>query len=183
MANELIPRRDSFMYPRSFLDMFSDFDRALESALSTGIGRPTSDWRQMSQLRPRMEVNENDKAVYLCVEMPGVRREDINIDITGRELTVSAERNAMQGEESSEEFRSYRKYQQTISIPEYVDEQRIESHYADGLLEILLPKAQEAISAKKIEVQSGKGGLLQRFFGQKSEAKEVTGASTEKRKH
>lgn len=180
MANELIPRREGLFYPRSFLDMFSEFDRALESAFSGGIGRPVTDWPMIGQSRARTEINENESAVYLCVELPGVKREDIDINVSGRNLMISAERGTEQKGEG-EEMRSYRRYQQTFVLPESIDVENLESHYSDGLLEVLMPKTKEATSQHKIEIQSGKGGLQQRFFGgQKSETKAVRGKSAEK---
>ena len=107
------------------------------------------------------EIRETDQAFVLTAELPGIPKEAIQINVSGNVLTVSAEQN---DENDSDEFyrRDYQSYHQSFSLPSNIDAEKIEANNEHGVLEIFLPKTADS-NAKKIEVQSGKGGFLNRM--------------------
>ena len=101
----------------------------------------------------RVDVTENEKEYRLLAEMPGVRKEDINITIDGDEVAISAEtkrEKEVKGDEGTVLYseRHYGKMYRTLSLGEEVDEAKAQAKYADGVLELTLPKS-AVVSAKK----------------------------------
>ena len=88
----------------------------------------------------------------MVVELPGLKKEEIEISLHDDTLTISGERKR---EESSEqEFlteRLYGKFQRSLTLPTAVDAEKVKASYKDGLLQVVLPKAEEA-KPKQIEV-------------------------------
>jgi HSP20 family protein len=88
----------------------------------------------------------------VVVELPGLKKEEIEISLHDDTLTIAGERKR---EESSEqEFlteRLYGKFQRSLTLPTAVDAEKVKASYKDGLLQVELPKAEEA-KPKKIEV-------------------------------
>lgn len=95
---------------------------------------------------------ETDKAYIYCFDMPGVKNEDIQIDVKDNYIQIVAERknHLENGNET------YYKYQQSFTIPTNVDKDNLEAHYENGVLNLGLPKMEAKITdAKKVEVTSG----------------------------
>ena len=88
----------------------------------------------------------------MVVELPGLKKEEIEISLHDDTLTISGERRR---EESNEqEFlteRSYGKFQRSFILPTAIDAEKVKASYKDGLLQVVLPKAEEA-KLKQIEV-------------------------------
>lgn len=115
-------------------------------------------------------IQETDNAYLLSAEIPGIPKEDIQIDVNGNLLTVRAEHKEQSGSEGSKEGfqRQYRSFHQSFALPTTIDANKIEAHCENGVLEIMLPKTEQA-QPKKIEIQSGKGGFFKRLLGNKDE--------------
>jgi len=104
----------------------------------------------------RMDVTEDDKAYRVSAEIPGVKKDDIEITINGNEVTVSAEvKNEKEvkadGGALLRSERYYGKVQRAFSFAQEVDEASAQAKYADGVLELTLPK-KAVVSAKKLAV-------------------------------
>ncbi|HYC46528.1 MAG TPA: Hsp20/alpha crystallin family protein [Burkholderiales bacterium] len=110
-------------------------------------------WGQAAPIR--IDVSESEKAYRLVAEMPGVRKEDINVSIDGNEVTISAEvKNEKQADEGERTLRSerfYGKVSRTLTLGFPIDEAGAQAKYADGVLELTLPKS-EAAMPKRITV-------------------------------
>lgn len=130
-------------------------------------GQPAVEGNFMS---PQMDIDETDDAYLVSMDMPGVPKENINIDLNGNILTVTGERRSRFQEGSQEQGseRSYVKFQRSFTLPSTVDVNKVEANCENGLLEIYLPKSEEA-RPKKIEISSGKGGFKDRILGQKQQ--------------
>ena len=93
-----------------------------------------------------MEVIERDGQTVLCMELPGVNAEDVDISISDGVLTVTGEK---KHEEDVEEGgvhrteRSYGSFRRSMAVPEGLDESNVKATLDDGVLELLLPKAAE----------------------------------------
>ena len=103
----------------------------------------------------RMDVTENDREYKVRAELPGVKKEEISITITGNEVAVSAEvkyeTDAANGETVLRAERYYGKIHRAFALGQEVDEATAQAKYNDGVLELTLPKKTVAI-AKKLAV-------------------------------
>ena len=111
---------------------------------------------------PAVDVEENDSHYVISFDLPGVKKENVRIDIKDHLLTVSGER-ADQREEGkpSKRFveRFYGKFTRSFELPSDVDVDNIEADYKDGVLSIALPKSEKA-QARQIPIQEGRTGTL-----------------------
>ena len=102
----------------------------------------------------RVDVKETADAYTVHAELPGVKKEDIAIEIDGDTVTIAAEvkreSEAKEGEKVLRSERFYGKTQRAFALPAEVDEARVEAKFADGVLELVLPK--KAPSVRKIQV-------------------------------
>lgn len=103
---------------------------------------------------PCVDIGENDRAFVLKVELPGVKREDVAINIQNDVLTLEGSRRReeeSQGQRFHRLERSCGRFLRSFSLPDNVDANAIAAHFHDGLLEVELPKT-AATQARSIEV-------------------------------
>ena len=109
-------------------------------------------------LVPVVDVSENDDAYTIRAELPGVRKEDVNVTFENGVLTFSAESKSDTEEKAGERLirqeRRYGKYMRSLRLGADIDESKIKAGYKDGILEISLPKAEE-VKPKRISVDVG----------------------------
>jgi len=106
---------------------------------------------------PVVNTREADDAYYIEVELPGVKKEDINIDVNEDTLTISGERKIKEEHKDDTFYKVesvYGKFERSFSLPEDVDTDKIEATSKNGVLEIKIPKVQKVEKApKKIEIK------------------------------
>lgn len=107
---------------------------------------------------PAVNVSEQDHNFELHLAAPGMKKEDFRIDINNNVLSIRAERKAKREEGETaytrREFR-YHSFERQFTLPESVDQEKIEARYEDGILKIRLPKVpllKEEKEVKKIAV-------------------------------
>jgi len=120
-------------------------------------------WRQMDRLfddttttTPAYEVSEREDHFALSVDLPGVKKDEIKIEVLDKNLTISGERKKFD--------KSYGAFKHSFILPNTVSAEKIEAHYEDGVLQLYIPKT-IAAQARTIEVQSGKSSLLEKLLG------------------
>lgn len=95
---------------------------------------------------PKVDIEEDDKAYTIKVEIPEVSRKDVKIDVDSGMLTLSGERRH-EKEEKSKKYhrveRSYGSFLRSFAIPSDVDESKIRATFADGMLHVVMPKGAE----------------------------------------
>jgi len=105
-----------------------------------------------------LEVFERDGQTVVRLEVPGVEMEDIDISITDGALTIKGEKK-LEEETKKEGYyhseRYYGSFHRTIPIPEGIDESKISASCDSGVLEVILPKAEETKS-HKVKVKAKK---------------------------
>jgi len=110
----------------------------------------------MEPTQVKVDVSEDDKAYTVHAEVPGVKKEDINVTIDGNLLAISAEvkneKEVKEGEKVLRSERYYGKVSRTITLGQDVDEATAEAKYADGVLTLRLPK-QAASKAKSLTIK------------------------------
>lgn len=107
------------------------------------------------QLQIKLDVKSSDGAYTVAAELPGVKKEDIKIDIDGNRVTISAEVKKESEEKKGEEVvRSERYYgaiSRTFTLDADIDEVKADAKYSDGVLKLMLPK-KAAASRKRVTV-------------------------------
>lgn len=92
---------------------------------------------------PKVDIIENEKAFELHVEVPGMKKEDFNIEINDNYLTVSGERK-FSTEKNEKDFYSietrYGNFSRSFTLPENIDSAKINAKYNNGILELTIPK-------------------------------------------
>lgn len=100
-----------------------------------------------------MDVTERENEYVIRAEMPGMRKEQIDVTLTNGVLTITGEARSeeqeTQGERVLRQERRYGKCARSMRLGSRIDEKAIKAHYRDGVLELVLPKAED-IKPKKI---------------------------------
>jgi len=96
---------------------------------------------------PAVDLYEDKDNLVVRAEVPGMKKEDIEISLHDGYLTLSGERKGEEKSETAEKYRSERwlgRFHRTISLPCRVEADKIKATYTDGILTVNLPKAEEA---------------------------------------
>ena len=146
-------------------DLFEDLRAAQDEVLRMARGRG---WRPGQQhdggaghaaWAPAVDISERKDAYLVSVELPGVRIDDLEITFEGGILTIQGERHV--AHDSAEERmhrveRRYGAFRRSITLPSHVEADKIEASAQDGVLQVLVPKAEE-VQAKHIKVRADQG--------------------------
>jgi HSP20 family molecular chaperone IbpA len=109
--------------------------------------------RQLPTLAPAVDIYENDEEILLHADLPGVAKEDINVNIDNGRLTISGVRNLeVAGTANWEEFGNV-EYKRTFSVPQTIETSKVKAELKDGVLRLHLPKS-EAAKPRQIEIHS-----------------------------
>ena len=103
---------------------------------------------------PALDLYQNKDNVVGVVELPGMKKEDIEISLRDGTLTISGERKSQtsNGEKAERTERYIGRFRRSVTLPTRVDADKISASYRDGILTVTLPKAEEA-KPKQIEVK------------------------------
>jgi HSP20 family protein len=137
--------------------------RRVSNVWNTGIDRwfdnfLNSDLRlsdDISTVQPVVNVEETENEYLISAELPGIDKKDINISIEDNILSLSGEKKSESktDEKNYHRFeRSYGKFCRSFDLPNSIDRENIDASYKNGVLNIILPKAEEA-KPKQIEVK------------------------------
>ena len=129
-------------------------NRLFEDAFPAhGAGR--EDEMSLLDWRPTVDTYEEGENIVIKADLPGVKKEDVSIDVKDNVLTLKGERKHEENINEENYYRresSYGKFQRAFTLPDAVDPNKIEASYKDGTLKITVPKAEER-KAKKIEIK------------------------------
>ncbi len=132
-----------------FGNLRSVFNDLLDENFDRSSARPsTSKWY------PAVDVLESKESYLIRAELPGMKREDIKVEVKDGTLVLNGERKSekpAEGVEYRHAERSNAKFWRSFSLPETVKQDGIEATYKDGILEIRVPKAEEA-KPRQIEI-------------------------------
>jgi HSP20 family protein len=143
--------------PRSLLtwNPTEEMERLLEEPflsqwplLRVGWGRTP---RHEMAWAPALEMYEKDNNFVVKAELPGVKKDDVDVSIAGDALTIKGQKKASKEIKDEDYYRcesQYGSFSRTITLPAAVDAKKIEASYENGVLEIHVPKAKEAVPTK-----------------------------------
>ena len=140
--------------------MFGEIDRIFDD-FGFGSRRGGGGYSASSGLTelwsPQMEVYEDNGRLRICADLPGLRKEDVKVEIDGDMLTISGERRDERSDESGgwrHSERRYGSFHRSVALPEGVDTNAAQASFRDGVLEISLPMpARRENRAQSIEVR------------------------------
>ena len=121
-------------------------------AYQPGTGSAAQPWA------PAVDIFEREDAYVVAMELPGVGTEDLDIKFQDSLLTIQGERQPASGTAGEKVHRSesrYGTFRRSITMPRHVQADKIEASAQDGVLQIVVPKAEE-VHAKRIQVRPGK---------------------------
>ena len=130
-------------------DLRDEIDRIFEAPLAR-----TSEFLGWA---PVFDVYEEKDNFIVKAELPGMKKEDINVSLEEGHLVISGERKTETKSEGAEVYRAERyfgKFQRSVALPTPVAPGNVTAEYKDGILTVTLPKSEEA-KPKQIEVKVG----------------------------
>lgn len=131
--------------PRTFSQLVdSFFDEALQTR------RPFE-----GNFVPKMDIIETDKNFEVMVSLPGLKKEDISIDLDDRVLTVSGERKAQEERKDAKYHlieAHYGSFSRTVTLPDNVNRESVQATFVDGILKIMIEKDEKAVK-KSIQIK------------------------------
>lgn len=133
-------------------DLRDEIDRMFE--LPFGRFQETSPW--MSGWTPALDVHEDKDQFVITAELPGMKKEEIDVSLHNGSLTLSGERKSEHEGAQAGVYRAERyfgRFQRTVDLPSAVVGDKVKADYHDGILTITLPKAEEA-KPKQISVNA-----------------------------
>ena len=137
-----------------FNDIRKSFD--LVNTIINTISEQTISEQEVVDFRPKVNTRETEENYHIEVELPGVKKEDVDIKIDGNVLTIAGERNVKE-EVKDEDYHKiesrYGLFSRSFTLPERVDTSNIEAEFINGILEITIPKLKIDTSSKKIEIK------------------------------
>ncbi len=102
---------------------------------------------------PLANIHENETSHSIELAVPGVRKEDIKIELKDNKLTISADVKKEETSENEKSIRkefSYQSFKRSFNLPKLVDTEKIEATNENGLLTVLIPKKEEEIKKNKL---------------------------------
>jgi HSP20 family protein len=140
MSNKSLVRRSE-----SAPSIFNDFFRPWESLFDTNGGSLMNNLNPINI--PAVNIVEGKNNYEVSLAAPGMKKDDFKIDIEGNMLTVSAETEEKKEEKDEKYARkeySYSSFSRSFVLPEWVNKDKIDASYENGLLKLQLPKTEEA---------------------------------------
>jgi len=116
---------------------------------------------QARSLAPAIDIDETADEYLITADLPGIKKEDINIECIGNQLTISAERKyeSTEGRKQERSERFYGTFQRSFTLPSGVDAENIQASYEGGVLTVHVPKVEQA-KPRKIEIGEGKSSQV-----------------------
>jgi HSP20 family protein len=109
---------------------------------------------QTGGFTPMLDVRETDEEYLVLVDLPGVKSDEVTIEVSDQVLSISGSRAPVETGEAQLSERPHGSFVRTLTLPQGVDEEKIVANYSDGVLELHVPKPAEQ-RPKKITIGNG----------------------------
>lgn len=136
--------------------LFADF-RLMDDL----FGRMFGDVNRVAGFIPTLDVRETEDGYLVLIDLPGVKSEDVVIELTDQVLTISGSRTPVETGEARRSERPFGSFVRRLTLPKGVDSDKVVAEYKEGVLELRIPKRAEA-KPKKIAI----GGTSQTAIDQ-----------------
>jgi HSP20 family protein len=147
-------RRSGEMERRSPFADLDDLGNRMRRMLQQTFGDFTAAPADAVGWMPNVDLEEQENAYVVEAELPGVKREDVDIELAGNELSITGEVKEKEREGMMRRrMRRVGRFQYRVMLPDQIDPESIEANLSDGVLMVRVPKAQQA-DRRKIEVKS-----------------------------
>ena len=150
MARSLRPWRGAAMRPLE--DLYKEMDHLVQHFFGDEERAVAAE-----RFDARINIAETESQYEVTVDLPGVKAEDVSVEVHEGQLTVAGKRES-EKEESTKTFhrleRQYGEFRRSITLPAAVDEQKIAASYTDGVLTITLPKV-EKVKPTRVQIKTG----------------------------
>ncbi len=110
----------------------------------------------ISGFTPQVNIREGEFAYHIDVDLPGMKKKDITIDVRDNTLSVSGERNFKEEVKEEDYYKvesSFGKFERLFTLPDGIDIENISASSTNGVLEIVIPKLEKKEAKKTIEIQ------------------------------
>jgi HSP20 family protein len=135
--------------------MRNPFDRLFNQMLQTAWGPQSAEGVSGRAWLPAVDVKETQDALQFHVELPGLKKEDVEITIENNVLTIAGERK-FEKETKDENYhrleRSYGAFSRSFTVPTGVRSEQVEAKFENGVLAVTLPKQEES-KPRKISIR------------------------------
>ena len=138
---------------------FADL-RMVDDAFNRFFGI-TRDANRVTGWTPALDVHETEDEYVLYLDLPGVKQEDVSVELNDTILSISGVRTPVELGNAQRVERPYGSFARTLTLPQGIDPDKIVAHYTDGVLELHVPKPEQQ-KPKKIEI----GGSSQKALEQ-----------------
>ena len=141
---------------REVMSLRNEMDRLFDDAFRTMGSRTATNGNSMHSLA--LDVGENENEFVVKASVPGIVEDDLEITLNNHVLTIGGEFKAEEEREGTRYHlreRRYGRFSRSITLPVAVNEEAIAANFADGVLSIRIPKAEEA-KPKRIAIQTNK---------------------------
>lgn len=126
---------------QSLMNLRDNINRIFDMSIPENWG----EGREASQWRPSVDIYEKDNEMVVHAELPGVKKDDISLDLKENVLSIRGKR---ESEEEIDEDGYYRKerrfgsFQRSIPLAESIDPEQVKASFKDGVLEVRVPRSQ-----------------------------------------
>jgi len=150
--SEVAPQRGE---PKGELELLNDRMRNILEQTFGGLVWP-SQLAQAAGWTPLVDIEEEDDAYVLKAELAGVKREDVDVEVVGNELSITGEIKEQERKGIvRRRTRRTGRFEFRVSLPTQVDTEKIDAELADGVLTVRVPKSQRA-QRRQIEIKPGR---------------------------
>jgi len=130
---------------------FASMQKVLSNYPSQG-----NDETSISAFTPQVNTREVEFAYHIDVDLPGIKKDDISIDIHNGKLTISGQRDIKEEVKEEDYYKvetSFGKFQRVFTLPENIDVENITASSDNGVLEVVVPKIEKDKNKKTIEIK------------------------------
>jgi len=130
--------------------------KALKAKGKQELATPVEQTRPGMVFTPNVDIFETESKITVLADMPGVRSEDLNIDLRDNTLTIVGDIGPVEGGDEEDVLIEYEigKYFRQFTLSEVIDQNKIDAQLQNGVLRLILPKIEKA-TPRKIVVKNG----------------------------
>ncbi len=137
---------------RSPFSIFNDFEKELAPFFES-----------RNEYRPSLDLGIKEDHFYASLDIPGVKKENLKIEVEEDVVTISGSRDKEhKGSHYTE--KTYGSFKRSVKVPKHFDIEKSEAVFENGVLRLLMPKKEEINSSRTIEIKNEKDGLFEKVF-------------------